>query len=304
MANTILIIGATGKQGGAVIDALCSASDISDISILAVTRNPESRGAKALTAKSDRIKLVKGDLDDCDSIFRAAGVPIKAVFGVSMPVMGPWAKPHAEEVQGKALVDVALAHGVEHFVFTSVERHGSDSDTNPTDVPHFASKFNIEKHLKEKSVDKMTWTILRPVAFMDAITPGFAGKILPTAWKYGLSPTIKLQLIACADIGWFGAQALLRPKDFAGRAISLAGDDLTFEEANAVFKEKVGEDLPTTWGFLIRFVLWAVNDVRLMFQFFEKVGYAADIGGLRREHPGLQSFGDFLNTSVFVAKMK
>jgi len=300
MANTILIIGATGKQGGAVIDALCSASDISDTSIFAVTRDPESRGAKALEAKSNRIKLVKGDLDDCDAIFKAADAPIKAVFSVSMPAMSPWAQTHAEEAQGKALVDAALAHGVQHFVFTSVDRHGLDA----TDVPHFASKFNIETHLKEKSVDRMTWTILRPVAFMDSITPGFAGKILPTAMKYGLSPTTKLQFVACADIGWFGAQALTRPKDFTGKAISLAGDELTFDEANSVFKEKVGEDLPLTWGFIIRFFLWAIPDVGKMFQFFEEVGYAADIGALKKEHPGLRSFGDFLETSVFVAKNK
>ena len=86
----------------------------------------------------------------------------------------------------------------------------------------------------------MTWTILRPTASMENLTTGFAGKIFPTAWKVGLSPTKKQQLISSADIGYFGAQALLRPKEFAGRTISLAGDELTFGEANAVFTEKLG----------------------------------------------------------------
>jgi uncharacterized protein YbjT (DUF2867 family) len=51
----------------------------------------------------------------------------------------------------------------------------------------------------------MTWTILRPTAFIDNVAPGFARKIFPTTWKAGLKPTTKLQLISSKDIGFFGA---------------------------------------------------------------------------------------------------
>lgn len=122
------------------------------------------------------------------------------------------------------------------------------------------------------------------------------------SWKVGLSPTTKLQVIATKDIGWFGAQALLRPKDFAGRAISLAGDELTFDEANTIFKEKVGYELPVTYGFIASALLWAVKDVGTMFKFFEDVGYAADIESLRKEYPALHSFADWAKTSPFVEK--
>jgi hypothetical protein len=182
------------------------------------------------------------------------------------------------------LVDAAVKHKVEHFVFTSVDRHGKDSDTETTDVPHFISKANIEAHLREKSAGKITWTILRPTALMDNITTGFAGKIFPTAWKAGLSPTTKLQLISTADIGWFGAQALLKPNEFAGRAISLAGDELTYEEANQVFKNKVGTDIPTTFGFVGSGLVWAINDLSKMFQFFE---VSSTLRASLSMHPGL-----------------
>jgi uncharacterized protein YbjT (DUF2867 family) len=98
MANTVLITGATGKQGGAVIDALLSAPNSTISEIYALTRNPESGGAKALAKKSTLIKLVKGDLNDCDAVFETAGVPIKGVFCVSIPAMGFGAKADAEEV--------------------------------------------------------------------------------------------------------------------------------------------------------------------------------------------------------------
>jgi uncharacterized protein YbjT (DUF2867 family) len=186
MANAILITGATGKQGGAVINALLSAPDISDISIFALTRNPESGGSKSLVAKApERITLIKGNLDDCDAIFKAASKPIKGVFSVSMPAMGPGSKGDVEEVQGKALVDAALEHGVETFVYTSVDRHGADSEIQDTDIPHFISKAHIERYLREKSAGtQMTWTILRPVAFLDNIVQGFVGRIFPTAYVF------------------------------------------------------------------------------------------------------------------------
>ena len=146
----------------------------------------------------------------------------------------------------------------------------------------------------------MTWTILRPTGFMDNITPGFAGKIFPTAWEVGLKPTTKLQLISPKDIGFFGAQALLRPEELSGRAISLAGDELTFDEANAIFHAKTGTDIPTTFGFAGSGLIWAIKDVGLMFKFFEDVWWAADIGALRKEYPGLLSFEDWLKTTSFV----
>ena len=108
-----------------------------------------------------------------------------------------------------------------------------------------------------------------------------------------------MQVIAIKDIGWFGAQALLRPKDFRGRAISLAGDELTFDEANKVFTEIVGQGLPTTYGFIASTLLWAIKDVGTMFKFFEDVGYGADIAALKQEYPALHNFADWAKTSTF-----
>jgi len=298
MSNTILITGATGKQGGATVDALLAAAGSSDLTIFALTRNPESPAAEKLTRKSDKIRLLKGDQNDCHAIFETSPQPIKSVFCVTTPNMGLVNRGASEEERGTALIDASIKHGVEHFVFTSVDRHGKDSDNDPTNIPHFISKANIERYLKEKSVGtQMSWTILRPVAFMDNFAPGFAGKIFPTAWCAALSPTTKLQLVATADIGYFGAQALLKPKEYNGRAISIAGDELTFGEANAIFESRLGKDIPKTYNFIGSTLLWAIKDVGLMFTWFEQRGYAADINALRKEHPGLQSLGDWLKTS-------
>lgn len=120
------------------------------------------------------------------------------------------------------------------------------------------------------------------------------GKDLPNSLESGSFSNEKLQLESIRDIGHFGAQALLHPEKFAGRAISLAGDALTFEEANAAFVKIVGREIPQTYSFIGWLLLWAIKDVNLMFRFFEDAGYNADIGALRQEHHSLLSIEDWL----------
>jgi len=169
MSKVILITGATGKQGGATINALLNSPEAKAFTLLAVTRNAESESAKKLKDKG--VKIVQGDLNDVPSIFESAkkvtSQPIWGVFSVQL-AMGKGASAKSEEAQGKALVDGALENGVKMFVYTSVDRGGDDkSFDNPTDVPHFISKYHIEHHLVEKAKGKMDYTILRPVAFFD-----------------------------------------------------------------------------------------------------------------------------------------
>lgn len=182
------------------------------------------------------------------------------------------------------------------FVYTSVDRQGDKSDSNPTFVPHFASKHEVELYLKEKAEGKMTWTILRPTAFMDGITPDFMGKALATFMKIGIKPSKKLAYIATSDIGFFAAQAFLQPEspDYKKKAISLAGDELTYEELQQVFKEKQGYDLPTTYEFFARFMKRMLTEINVMFRWFDEVGYAVDIPKLKKMNPGLMDFGKWL----------
>jgi nucleoside-diphosphate-sugar epimerase len=86
MPKVVLITGATGKQGGAVIDALRASAEGSNFDILAVTRNAESASAKSLQAKG--CKIVQGDLHDVPGLFESAkkitSDPIWGVFSVQV----------------------------------------------------------------------------------------------------------------------------------------------------------------------------------------------------------------------------
>ncbi|KAI1472668.1 nucleoside-diphosphate-sugar epimerase family protein [Daldinia caldariorum] len=297
-ARAVLITGATGKQGGAVVSALLKAN--ADFEILALTRDVQSASAQRLAQKSPKIKLVAGDMDAADTIFRNAKVitktPIWGVFSVQA-AMGGGANPRKEEFQGKALIDASLKNGVKHMVYSSVDRGGARSDNDPTDVPHFVSKHNIEKHLQEKTQSgEMGWTILRPVAFFENLTPNFFGKVFATSWKINLKPDQKLQLVATSDIGFFAAEALRKPEEWKGKKLSLAGDELTYEQFAAVFKQKTGNDLPTTYHFVATLINWMSKELGSMFRWFRNVGYGADITSLRRMNPALKDFGTWLET--------
>ena len=171
----ILVTGATGNQGGAVIDALVNSPEIQSIEIIALTRNVNAPKAQSIATKSKSVVLLRGDLDNCEAIFEAAPRPIHAVFSVQTDVYGSHEKIAQGEVQGRALIDTAVSNRVSHFVQASGDRGGSEnSDVDPTSVPQFITKFIVENHLRQQT--SMTWTILRPSSFMENCHSGLHGK--------------------------------------------------------------------------------------------------------------------------------
>ena len=289
----VLIVGATVQQGRATIAALHASTPHNPaLQILALTRSASSPKSQSLLTAYPDIVLVEGDTKDPGPIFKAHP-NISSVFLVTVP--------SDEEEQAKPLIDAAVApeSQVDHIVFSSVDRGGDQvSWERPTEVPHFATKHRIEQHLRRSCEEAgKRWTILRPTGFMDNYAPNFFGKLMATLWKAGMPTDRKMQLVSTHDIGVFAAKALSNPDKWAGRAVGLAGDDLSFTEVRDIFKKTVGEELPTTYSLLSLPVLWWVEEARESFEWFSTVGYGADIDSLRREEPGLQTFEKWLRKS-------
>ncbi|KAE8154462.1 hypothetical protein BDV25DRAFT_147719 [Aspergillus avenaceus] len=303
MTIALLITGSTGKQGGAVVDGLLAQD--ADVEILAVTRNPQSPSAKKLAQKSDKIKLVQGDLDHPAGIFesakKASQLPVWGVFSVQTP-FAKGESLESEERQGKALIDEAIKQHVQHFVYTSVDRGGDSSTDNPTNVPHFITKHHVEQHLFEKTRDgSMNWTVLRPVFFFENLTPDFMGKVSATSWDAYLEGK-PLQCIATSDIGYIASIVLLQSDRFKNQCISLAGDELTFDQLAKRFKTQTGKSLPTTFHFLTYLLMMMAKDFRLMFKWFFRHGYGADIKQVKQIHPGVKNLETWLKEDSLFAK--
>jgi len=261
--RTILITGVTGHQGGAVAQALAG----SGFHRRGLTRKPESEPAAALARQG--VEIVKGDLDD-EATLRRALAGAWGVFGVQ----NTWeAGVEREEAQGKRLARLAREAGVEHYVYTSV-----GSANQRTGVPHFDNKWRIEETVR--ALRFPSHVILRPVAFMENLLAPYSLQGDRLTWALG--PATKLQMIAVDDIGWFGARAFTDAAALNRREIDLAGDVRTMPEVANVLTAALGRPIAFAQT-PIEQVRQYSEDTALMLEWFERVGYSADIAGLEHE---------------------
>lgn len=86
------------------------------------------------------------------------------------------------------------------------------------------------------------------------------------------------------------------PDECAGKFFSLAGDELTYDQMAAVFKQKMGKEVPTTFSIPVRLMMMAVKELGVMFKWFSEEGYGADIPVLKKINPNLKDFGTWLET--------
>lgn len=290
MSRRLLITGATGKQGGALISALTSMPE-QPFEIFAVTRDKTSSGAQRLASKPG-VKIVEGNLDNVDAIFSQIPKPLWGLF--SVPIMDKGLE--REEIQGKALTKAAVSAGVSHIVFTSTDRGGQiASEGNPTTVPHFASKLRIEADIKAQAAGQMTYTFLRPVAFFENMPDNFLGRAFISMWRLNGAEK-PLQLIATSDIGRVAAEAFLShdSAEYRNAAVSLAGDELSVNEAARIFKETTGQSMPETYAWLGGAIRYMVKDLREMFAWFRTDGFGVDVQHMRRRYPYMKDFKTWL----------
>jgi len=265
-SNVILITGATGQQGGAVARELLAKG----AKVRAMTRHPES--PKALELKRLGAEIVQGDLDDPASVERA----LKGVWG-TFAVQNTWeAGVEREEEQGKRFAQLAKKAGVHHFVYASVQ-----SADKKTEIPHFDNKSRVEDVVR--SLNFPSYVIVRPVFFMENLaSPWFLPGIQEGTLAVGLPADTKLQMISVQDIGKYGAQAFLRHAELNGREIDIAGDEMTMPEVAKVLGQAMGRE--------VRFVQVPIEEVRkfsddfaTMLEWFDRVGYSADIAARSAE---------------------
>jgi uncharacterized protein YbjT (DUF2867 family) len=238
----------------------------------AIARDPASQAARAIAARG--VEVVKGDLSDEGSI-RAAFTDVTHVYSVqTMAGHGT----EEETRQGKLVATLAAEARVRHLVYSSVG--GAERSSG---VPHFESKWRVEEHIRSLGLPA---TILRPATFMDNFGAFTFRTVVLSMMRTHLSPERRLQLVAVEDIGAFAAKAFEEPERWIGRAVELAGDDLTLDETMSILRDAglrpaLALRIP---GFVQRRL---PEDFGLMFEFLQREGFKADIPALRRERPEL-----------------
>lgn len=271
MAPTnFLIAGGTGRQGGAVVNALLKVG-VNPNQVYVITRNSTSDSATRLSKRG--IRLIQGTLDEPQSIFhQLQDVPQIGAFLAQ--AHGP-----TEVRDAKLFIDAAVDFNVQYLVYSSVDRGGRErSDRDPSYCKTFSDKFEIEQHLRTKAIDH---TILRPTWFADNALWGFNGRLCMTGWRDNMGGK-RMQVVVTADIGRWAVEAFMKPDGLRNEAISIASDELSFAELDEIFYDETGEHIAVTYGWLARFMIWAIKDLHTMFAWINERDYGADMEGLQR----------------------
>jgi uncharacterized protein YbjT (DUF2867 family) len=218
--KTILVTGATGRQGGAVARHLLAEG----WKVRALTRDPDKPQAKAL--KEAGADVIKGDLNSPKRL----KLFFEELFGV-FSVQNPWITGLEKEVEhGIAIADMAAETGVQHLVYSS-----AGPGKTGTGVPHFETKIRIENHIRDLGISH---TILRPAGFMELMSDkDFVPPLV--AWNVTgkvLGDDYPLTWVATDDIGAVTAKVFAGPERFKGKEIPIAGDRKSMAECREIYK--------------------------------------------------------------------
>ncbi len=275
----ILVVGATGKQGGAVARHLLK----NGFKVRALTRNAESPAAKRLTEQG--AEVVVGNLDYRDSLQQ-----VMAGANRIFSVQNYWEKGvgyEGEIRQGRNLADVAKACGVQHFVQSTM----ADGCTFPNQLEHFKSKAEVEQYIKAIQIP---YTFLGTVTFMDNVLDSVFGG----AWTFPfiasvMKPEIPYHMLAVDDMGGIAAAVFANPTKYIGQKINMMSDCPTVPEMKQIYKQVSGRS--AKWFRLPAWLCQLMNREFVEQLKWQSAGnWVFNAEDARAVYPNLTSFQKFL----------
>ncbi|ORY30795.1 hscarg protein [Naematelia encephala] len=216
MSKIVVILGATGKQGGSVINSILSDPTAKPhFSLRAITRDTSKPAAKALADRG--VEMVAADLDHKDSLIKAFQGAY-AVFAVT----DYWntLSKDVEIQQGKNIADAAKTTGVEHFIFSTLINATKATGGKLSGIEHFDSKATVTDYVISLGLPATFWL---PGYYMSNL-PGQGLRKDESTGKYVLStpnkPESKFPLIDIVnDTGKFIKAILLDREGTLGKHI-------------------------------------------------------------------------------------
>jgi len=226
--KTIVVVGATGRQGGAVIQHLLNSGGFH---VRALTRN--ARSARSEHLRSLGVELLEASLDDSPGLERS----LKEADGV-FSVQNYWEKGvgfEGEVRQGKNLAEAAKKARIKHFVQSTM---ADGQIPYPAVLRHFHSKVRLEEYIDAIGLPR---TFLGTVTFMDNILdPKLGG-----GWTFPfisriMKPDVPYHMLAVDDIGGVAAAVFADPQKYIGRKINMASNSPTVPKMKRIYGEVTG----------------------------------------------------------------
>jgi uncharacterized protein YbjT (DUF2867 family) len=270
----IAVLGATGQQGSATVDALLDRG----LPVRAITRNVDSAAARALTQRD--VAVVAADLETPESI-RVAFEGAAAAFA-----MTSFTAPRGTEGEishGRAILDAARGAGLPFLVYSSVG--GAERNTG---IPHFESKRRIEEFL----IGSVPVNFIRPTFFMENLPAMIARDGAELLVRMPMPGDVPLQMISVQDIGK-AAAALLTRREPDTAPVEIAGEEVTGERIAQLVAQRFGA--AATFVQVPLDVLGSNDDVKSMFRWFATPpSYRADFARTRSLVPDVENLPRWL----------
>jgi NAD(P)H dehydrogenase (quinone) len=200
----ILVTGAGGKTGRALLHELSRLERPCRALVHRVEQTPETLQAGATEA-------IVGDLLETDSL-EAAFEGVSSVYHIPPNI-------HPQEIEiGERMLELAVRHGIGHFVYHSVLHPYVKA------MPHHLKKAEVEDRIYASG---LPFTILQPEAYMQNFLPGFE-----TARNEGTFPVpypanSKLGMVDLRDVSSAAALVLGNPEHFWATYELSAGETWT-----------------------------------------------------------------------------
>jgi uncharacterized protein YbjT (DUF2867 family) len=281
--KTILVVGATGAQGGSVARNLLARGKFA---VRVLTRNPESEKAQALRALG--AEVVKGDLDDRASL-DAALQGVDGVFGVT----NFWEHFAHEEVHGRNLVEAVAAAKVKHFIFSTLPPIAKETG-GALKSPHFDIKAEHEELARSLGIPSTFIHV--PFYFENFLyffPPRPAGD---GSFQFGFPQGDRpLAAMSVEDVGRVVAPMFEQPEQWIGKVVKPAGDEIPASEYAAIMSRTTGADI--RFAHVPRETFAALGfpgaeDLADMFEYYRLhiPSRVNDIASCRARAPELQNF--------------
>jgi uncharacterized protein YbjT (DUF2867 family) len=280
--HVVVVTGATGRQGGAVVRHLLKGG----WRVRALTRNVKSPKARQLA--TDGAEVVHGDMADRAAL-EAAFQSAYGVYSVQNPMISG---REGEVRQGKLVADVARDLGVRHIVYGS-----AGTGEAGTGIGSWESKLEIENHMRAIGLPA---TILRPMAFMELMTdkgyypaasawhvmPMLMGASRPVAW------------ISVDDLGAIAAKAFADPDRFIGEDLKLASDVQSVDDCRTIYREITGK-LPSEFPMPVwLFERFVGKDITTMWRWLRSGELDLDTSTTKSIHPEAMTVRQWLTRQV------
>lgn len=240
MSKILAVFGATGQQGGSVINFVLNDAELSQkYKIRAITRDVSSEKAKQL---KEKVEVVQGDMLNKASL-ETALTGAHTVFAMTTPFSGP--DDFVDEFKGgKIIADVAVEKGAQYIIFSTLPPVKEISGGKYTKVTNFDAKAKVEQYIRDLPIKSAFYS---PSSFMENFqSQAFLAPRQATddTWVLArhVSPKTPFPLIdAVGDTGKFIGAILAEPDKYEGKIFCAAAARYSLEEIATILSNATGK---------------------------------------------------------------